>query len=467
MLDTLGFTRWAVGAVVAAFGLFGCEQSQAQALPSDPVPRVVVPRTVSGNVFNTGVMTADASNAAKYSFGVAANGSVFANVGAELPTAGGKSIPLSVIGQVSKPGVTAAIGRFLGRALPVVSTGVAFYDLLNDLDIAVNGPCTDSENFCGVKKNRTKNGIWEVRGNNNGTGSSFEAAANMAYAGSNFFTQYRCTQGPPNPVCSGWHVDWWYGIETYYHDAPDSISYSPVTKRDVVAAVDGAVGAPGVAPTPNVMRAFVDAVKTDPVGVKVYPRSVTGPAQGTPETVTVTDPATGVQTVTEQVPKYSYAPSAQTVPDTRSSNGYAEPVANYNTYEGPKITTSYTTNVSTTNINNPSAPPVPVSTTEATKPPAEAQPTLCDLYPDSIMCSVFGDPPETPAIPRQDIPVTYTPLTFAGAGSCPSDVPFTIFGKAFAIPWTPACDLMRTLAPIFLALGAAAAALIFMEGLKA
>jgi hypothetical protein len=70
------------------------------------------------------------------------------------------------------------------------------------------------------------------------------------------------------------------------------------------------------------------------------------------------------------------------------------------------------------------------------------------------------------AIPSMAVPVNFTPTLFAAPTGCPAPVSFVMFGKSYSISYGPFCDLMMTLAPIFLALGAAAAAMIFAEGLK-
>lgn len=87
-------------------------------------------------------------------------------------------------------------------------------------------------------------------------------------------------------------------------------------------------------------------------------------------------------------------------------------------------------------------------------------------------------PPETPSvfdwsipntgeqIAKQAVPVTFVPTVFAAPTGCPAPITFTMFGKVSTISYGPFCDLMGMLAPLFLACGAAAAALIFAESLK-
>ncbi len=75
-------------------------------------------------------------------------------------------------------------------------------------------------------------------------------------------------------------------------------------------------------------------------------------------------------------------------------------------------------------------------------------------------------PARTETVPQVQVPVSYTPTIFASPTGCPAPIQFSMFSTTYFISYQPACDLMTTLAPIFLACGAAAAALIFMESLK-
>lgn len=104
-------------------------------------------------------------------------------------------------------------------------------------------------------------------------------------------------------------------------------------------------------------------------------------------------------------------------------------------------------------LPNSVADPAPSTGTD--KPPAETGTTFDWSIPNT------GE-----AITKQAVPVSYVPTVFAAPTGCPAPVTFTMFGKQYAIAYSPFCDLMTTLAPIFLACGAAAAALIFAESLK-
>lgn len=75
-----------------------------------------------------------------------------------------------------------------------------------------------------------------------------------------------------------------------------------------------------------------------------------------------------------------------------------------------------------------------------------------------------NDPGES--VPKTAVEATYVPTVFASATGCPAPVSFEMMGKTYNVAYSPFCDLMATVAPLFLALGAAAASLIFVKGFK-
>lgn len=102
--------------------------------------------------------------------------------------------------------------------------------------------------------------------------------------------------------------------------------------------------------------------------------------------------------------------------------------------------------------NSAATPAVDPSTT----PPVTTPPSGID----------WAIPATSGSIPKQVAAITYTPTVFASPTGCPAPVSFSMFDKQYAIAYQPACDLMMTVAPIFLAIGAAGAALIFASALK-
>lgn len=164
-----------------------------------------------------------------------------------------------------------------------------------------------------------------------------------------------------------------------------------------------------------------------------------GPASqvGQPASTTTTAPD-GTVTTTTNTPTYSY------------------------TYAGDTITTTIN-NTTTTNVGGA------ITTTTTNNPApkaADTTPDPCDANPDRAGCSKLGTPPDTPERPKRDAPIVFSPTVFSSPASCPSDLPLTIMGRTFAISYSPLCDTLRVVRFIFVFTGAAAAALIFMEGLK-
>lgn len=106
--------------------------------------------------------------------------------------------------------------------------------------------------------------------------------------------------------------------------------------------------------------------------------------------------------------------------------------------------------------------------TTLTNPDAEPvdQTDFCIEFPERAGCAVFGEPPVAETVPNENIPVTYSPLSFNSPASCPAPIAFSMMGTAYAISYDPMCDFMSWMRPLFLAFGAIAAAYIFAEGFK-
>jgi hypothetical protein len=124
------------------------------------------------------------------------------------------------------------------------------------------------------------------------------------------------------------------------------------------------------------------------------------------------------------------------------------------------ITTTITNN--TTNITNTS------TETVADEVPEEPPPNECPPNTTLAKCSNLGQIPEKEVIPSQDVPVTYTPVSFQSSASCPSGIGYSLgsMGGSKVISYQPMCDWLSAIRPLFLALGALACAWIFMESLK-
>lgn len=79
----------------------------------------------------------------------------------------------------------------------------------------------------------------------------------------------------------------------------------------------------------------------------------------------------------------------------------------------------------------------------------------------------LGVAPDAEAIPTQTVDISVTAVPFASNAVCPQPIAFNAFGNDYNVSYQPMCDLMGTMRPLFLAMGAFAAAYVFFQGLKA
>lgn len=211
-------------------------------------------------------------------------------------------------------------------------------------------------------------------------------------------------------------------------------NHSPVTPDQAEGTV---VAYPPPTNHPQLLQAVKDALQN---GERIGPATVgiQGPASqtGTPTTTTQTNPDGSIQTTTTTT-NYTY------------------------NYAGDTITYAP---VTTTTINNAGAITTIVSTPPAPAPLDPLDP--CTTNPTRAGCQQLGDPAPSVELPRQEVPLAAVAVPFAVSAGCPVPFTFAVYGQTYAISTQPLCDLMSTMRPIFLALGAAAAAFIFMQGFK-
>lgn len=166
------------------------------------------------------------------------------------------------------------------------------------------------------------------------------------------------------------------------------------------------------------------------------------------------------------------ASSPTTTTSTVNSNGTTTTKNTTNNYQyttnSPVSSTVTVTTVTTTNVTNTTTGEV----TETTSTTEEGKDTEdpCIKNPERVGCAKLGDVPETQQIPKLDVPITFTPTIFASPAGCPAAhtgvITVGAFSKAWTISYDPLCEVMVNLRLLFLAIGAAAAAWLFMEGLK-
>ncbi len=384
----------------------------------------------------------------------------------------GVLVPVVVDATVLGSGSAAAIGRALPKLLRAVSgplvIGGILYDLGKELDFELSKDgagdlivqTTDSD-ICIVAP------CYEYRfdqTSNGGADSGWRATRSQAAAA------YVIAENALHPPCPAPGVDFtqrqiystftltnagadfvrqmkdcWTGNLSSFPDrslshstrsvAPASSNFVPSSRQAFIDAIAAKSGWPSGSKLAPVLR---DALNFEPSpAVDVSPLVVSGPA-------TTPGPTTTTANATDNTTK--------TITTT------------YNhTYSGDTVTTTTTTQ--TTKINNIDNS---VISTELTTIDTDVQAVVdpCIANPTRAGCVALGEVPEGEKITALDVPVTFASVVFGSSSGCPAGIPFSMFGISYSISYAPMCDLMLLLRPLFLALGAAAAAWLFMEGLK-
>lgn len=188
-------------------------------------------------------------------------------------------------------------------------------------------------------------------------------------------------------------------------------------------------------------------------------------ASGVPQTKTTQEKTTITPTQAGTSTSTSITYNMQNVTTTTVTNNTGQSTSN------PPTTTTTTEN---SNLNVPPVVPATVNlptdynrepTQQAIAADIKAMRNACQDNPRRAGCAELDVPPVAEVIPRQNVPVTFTPLPFASSASCPGPITFDMYGPRL-ITFTPMCDLMTKVRPLFLACAAAATAIIFMQGLK-
>lgn len=344
-----------------ALALLACWVPAAVFAQAVTTPRVVWPAYADGRVSTLAPLTANAANAASFSFGAASNGAIFANGAASMPRAGGGSVPISVVGGIPKAAFGAALGRFLTRAVPIVSTAAAVYQLGEDLGFGVD----PADNLL-----KTKAGYEFHCGLTQCTWTaSREAAANqeIGYALGAGWTLQQC-----DPYPSG----------TCYAQKPGfSDKYVFLDRREVVPSVQTVESVTAAVESANVSQysaqahAIVQQLLANGEALDVTPESITGPAS---EVVTSSSAAN--------------TPSPGLTTNQTVTNNY--------TYEGVKITTNQTTQ---NTVVDAGGNVVSVTNVDTSAPETPAEPT-----PFEMPCGLAGQPACAVKVDETSTPATVT-----------------------------------------------------------
>lgn len=351
----------------------------------------------------------NAGNVGQSSFGAVVNNAMVVVSQQPLALSNGSSIALSVTGAVPKASVMAALGRFAGRAIPLASTGVALYQLGNELDYLLTNKADGTIDF---QKNRDvvdcSSGC-TVYGNADGTFTSSASSACTTYNQRETLSQYRVDYSPyngnlqcrgavynksSNPAVDGTLQ----GYSIFYlpsKTVPESThkEYMPSTRQEFLDEIASKAGWPS---SSAIAQATADAIK-DGATVNVEPKSITGPSSS-PGSKSVTQDAVKNQTTTNT-----------------TTNNYK--------YDGNTITV--TTSTSSVTVDNSTGDVVNNTTTESedadysySDSNLPALPTLYEQkYPDGLKGVWATKKSEMTASPLVGL-LSYLMPTVSG-GSCP------------------------------------------------
>lgn len=300
---------------------------------AEPVPRVAWPVTQVGRVVTYAPMTADAANAARFSFGVAANGALYANAPTLTPTPGGASIPVSVSGNIPPARVARAFGNFFRRALPVVSTVAAVYQLGQELgfgvdpqtgflsgsSVAPSGP-TSGAGFYGLHATQgtryPASGVYPL----GATTRQDQCALILSAAGHTPYVVTSTTcQGtnPANGAAYTFEVRNWSITGSYVCPSgmvlQESACVTGGTPAKTPQEVEDLIAARTSWPANSAVVSAIVEVIGSGENVAVDPVAVAGPASQVVSSSRATDPATGNVTTTSNVHNYSYADNRVTI----------------------------------------------------------------------------------------------------------------------------------------------------------
>jgi hypothetical protein len=195
--------------------------------------------------------------------------------------------------------------------------------------------------------------------------------------------------------------------------------------------------------------------------------------QGTPvawNSPAVTTPATVVEVATVPNPDGSTSTQTKKVSATVTPTPVGATLSPPGDPDGmptkPGMTFPTTINTTITTVNNTTNATTINNSQSNVVPDPPADP--CSQSPDSVACASLGAVPVTEPIPTQSVPVSVSSVNFASNASCPAPITYNMgrFGGAQAISWQPMCDWTAQIRAVFLACFAAAAAWIFVEGMK-
>lgn len=325
----------------------------AQPSPAPSSGNVSYPISTIRNVSTLGAGNVAPGNVARYAFAVATGGLVVAEAPSSVPLGGGRNLPVVVRSNIPKATAAAAVGRFALKALPVLSAGVALYDLGEELGFGLDnssGPLVVTKpnpNLCTTAPCYSYYipGL-ETQTRGNTPEQSCRALAAYATSAEGETRVYR---GSTETTCTterttGPFPQWFSNGFGRAPRAPDADEPVPSSLDELQDAINARSSWP---PSSAMARAMRDAINSGEI-VPVHPEDVTGPATTPGPVSTTTDAVNNTTTTTT--------------------------TTNHHTYNGPNVTTTTTT--TTVTIDNTTNNIISSTTTTA-------EPVLPDSQTDT------------------------------------------------------------------------------------
>lgn len=451
---------WFAIGVFIAF-VFLVPYAYSQALPAPSVPAAVEAiHLANGNVSTVANAT-----------GVAANAPVNMRV---VTPSGAVNVGLNVAAQVERAAIAKAAARAFAKAIPGVAAAATIaevFDALRDKGYRPNPNTGEAEaieqpgipgdapgtgyrvNVSGLPTNKTPSSACAMLSGSDQFWTFQPQVAGMncnvmAVRKSDGYTYQQASY--PITKVANWYVPKYIlatEVQTEQDVLDRMVQQHEMQKRLYDALKGDQKNFPG--PWPDLYN------PTSPL----TPASVSASPASSPQRVTSTETITN--------------PDGSTRTRTSTEQSTVSPVTSGGTLGDIKTTYPTTTTKTVTDVDNATGQ-VTTGTTVINNPtPEEQMPTVpsenvdpCTGNPNRAGCALLGDPPETPDIPKLDIPVTFTPVAFASSAGCPAPITYELYG-ARSLSYEPLCDVAGYIRAVFLACGAFTCAFIFMDGFKA
>ena len=316
--------------------------------------------------------------------------------------------------------VIPAIGRFLGKTLPVLSVGYALYDLARELDITAsngNGELVLTKIVDGDMRSVVCQGVTYT-----GTITSVTAQCAAAYTaywrnegyGSCSITPTGSSATMMQTTASNCGGNGYYNTHT--SRVPGAASTRIITEQEFLNDIASKSGWPS---TSALARLTVEAIKYGETFDEKSP-TLSGPATSPGPSVTKTDTATNTTS-------------------TKSTT-------NNHVYVGPTVTT--TTNTTNVDVDTTTNNVINTTTTTETPITPDEQKEFCDTHPEANGCREDEFDIPDGEIPETTKNITFEPVDLGlGGGSCPPNIVKTYSGTTLTVfDWADSCSKITTYA---------------------